>query len=1347
MTPTRSTLKKNGNGLLCATRPSKWRVLLRTAGWVVLFLYLFLAATLLALRLWVVPNIETFYPKLENYIEERTGTLIEARDIHVDWERLRPRITLTDVTFARPGHRVSLSLPKVQATFSLSSIYTLQPTFSRLVIFNPRLHVERLNETLFNIAGFEIDTSGSENTLKSNRDRAAAGRKFLDWVLSQEHLEIIDGDFNYIDFTNERPRPVLLHDTNAVLHRYMIAWKFGLQSTAIRENETPIDIRATFRERWAGSDNRLARLHGTIYASIPSIDFGRIARRVNLDHFLQDGTGQADIWLDFDNLRPIELTADVSLHDVSLRWRPGDDLIQVDVLQGRIRESLDGNNLVFSTQDLMVKPIGQDPYYLGNAKLESVLRDRNLYDGTLSIDSFDLRALTTIGLQLPIPDQILNTIRDMQASGSIVGFESQWQGPISAPTDYAFRSEFKNVSVQDHVAEGEDDSNRFGFSNLSGTISANEEGGEINLDAPNSTLSFPGIFFEKDFQLDTLQMLATWTVKPKLEFKVENLQISNRDASAQVHGGWYDTGDLGTLEVRGDLHYLRASAAHRFIPIVAGGKPTNDWLKAALQDGIARDGKVDLYGPLTEFPYVNQKDKGYVFRISGVAEDVKLDYVPTHRKDKNGHWIASEWPVFEKINGELVFEGMSMWIHAKSGVSMGATVTDVTAEIPSYTAKGLPLIIRGKSQTSLQNMAQWVNQSPVSAMIGDPFVGTKATGEASLELFLNIPITDLKNTEVSGTVHLNDNTIAMRNVPEMTQAKGSVTFTEKGLWASELTALIYGSPASGEISTDEKGKIRITAQADATPEAAGKIIDSPGIASLLTHFEGVTPVKTVVEIDHGVNVHVTSDLLGIKGNAPAPFNKKPENAWPLQFDFENCAKNERCASKMKLALADLLGMELHYASTKEGLKTQRGVLSVGKRLALSPKADGLALYIQTPTFKWEDWESILTQSNEAIMADPKREMKALDLNRANIQIGRLGYKGLNFDAVKVDAKAYPSGAWSGSIASTLAKAQFNFTPRTSHSHPLVTANFDYLHIPRPEIVDEAMKAAPKETQSLPSVALTIKDLRFEDYELGELKLWAENEGKGPSTLWNLKEFSLTNNDAKLTASGSWNAGQRKNSQTSLEATLDVTDLGELLERFKLAHVINDGSGQLHTNLSWNGAPVDFNTETLNGSISTALVSGQILQVEPGAGRLMSLLSLQTLLRRLTLDFRDVVGQGFVFDRVIANNTITNGVMKSNNFRIIGPQATILAEGTMDLNKMTQNTKVTVLPDISLGGASLALGIANPILGVGSFIAQLALQAPLSEFLSTEYEITGSLEDPVITKVGEKGTAGSPAVAP
>ena len=152
-----------------------------------------------------------------------------------------------------------------------------------------------------------------------------------------------------------------------------------------------------------------------------------------------------------------------------------------------------------------------------------------------------------------------------------------------------------------------------------------------------------------------------------------------------------------------------------------------------------------------------------------------------------------------------------MFIRAQSGQTMGATVTDVTAEIPSYTAKGLPLLIKGKSQAPMQTMAQWVNNSPVSAMIGNAFVGTQASGDASLELELNIPITDLHNTQVSGAVLLNGNTVQMNNVPELNNAQGLVRFTEKGVWGSGLTANVYGCDATGEISTDESGKIRISA--------------------------------------------------------------------------------------------------------------------------------------------------------------------------------------------------------------------------------------------------------------------------------------------------------------------------------------------------------------------------------------------------------------------------------------------------------------------------------------------------------------------------------------------------------
>ena len=46
-----------------------------------------------------------------------------------------------------------------------------------------------------------------------------------------------------------------------------------------------------------------------------------------------------------------------------------------------------------------------------------------------------------------------------------------------------------------------------------------------------------------------------------------------------------------------------------------------------------------------------------------------------------------------------------------------------------------------------------------------------------------------------------------------------------------------------------------------------------------------------------------------------------------------------------------------------------------------------------------------------------------------------------------------------------------------------------------------------------------------------------------------------------------------------------------------------------------------------GRFHASAGAGQLLQVEPGAGRLLSLMSMQHLLQRLTLDFRDVLRQG------------------------------------------------------------------------------------------------------------------------
>jgi len=59
--------------------------------------------------------------------------------------------------------------------------------------------------------------------------------------------------------------------------------------------------------------------------------------------------------------------------------------------------------------------------------------------------------------------------------------------------------------------------------------------------------------------------------------------------------------------------------------------------------------------------------------------------------------------------------------------------------------------------------------------------------------------------------------------------------------------------------------------------------------------------------------------------------------------------------------------------------------------------------------------------------------------------------------------------------------------------------------------------------------------------------------------------------------------------------------------------------------------------------------------------------------------------------------------------------------------------VVVVPEINAGTASLLATIVNPVLGVGTFLAQALLRGPLIRATTQEFEITGSWTDPKIVK--------------
>ncbi|MCX8116109.1 MAG: hypothetical protein N3D71_13735, partial [Burkholderiaceae bacterium] len=58
----------------------------------------------------------------------------------------------------------------------------------------------------------------------------------------------------------------------------------------------------------------------------------------------------------------------------------------------------------------------------------------------------------------------------------------------------------------------------------------------------------------------------------------------------------------------------------------------------------------------------------------------------------------------------------------------------------------------------------------------------------------------------------------------------------------------------------------------------------------------------------------------------------------------------------------------------------------------------------------------------------------------------------------------------------------------------------------------------------------------------------------------------------------------------------------------------------------------------------------------------------------------------------------------------------------------------VLPEIDARSASLVYALmANPAVGLGTFLAQMLLRDPLSKAFSYEYEVSGSWADPQVKR--------------
>ena len=262
---------------------------------------------------------------------------------------------------------------------------------------------------------------------------------------------------------------------------------------------------------------------------------------------------------------------------------------------------------------------------------------------------------------------------------------------------------------------------------------------------------------------------------------------------------------------------------------------------------------------------------------------------------------------------------------------------------------------------------------------------------------------------------------------------------------------------------------------------------------------------------------------------------------------------------------------------------------------------------------------------------------------------------------------------------------------------------------------------------------------FRGRHFGRLALKAEPHGDE----WRIERLDIDAPHSTFTSSGAWRR-TGAGSLTTLAVKLEAKNLTGLFGVFGYGDYVKRGSGELQGTLAWPGQPHEFAAANLSGTLKVTASRGQFARMDPGAGKLLGLLSLQSLPRRALLDFRDVFSEGFAFDKIEGDVRVAKGILLTQDFEIGGPAAFVSLAGEVSLPNETQSLTLRVVPEVGEGLALAATVIGTPVLGLSTLLVSKLLRNPFGKVVAYEYLVTGSWDNPVVTRTNAPSAPSAPA---
>ncbi|RKF21360.1 TIGR02099 family protein [Alginatibacterium sediminis] len=861
------------------------------------------------------------------------------------------------------------------------------------------------------------------------------------------------------------------------------------------------------------------------------------------------------------------------------------------------------------------------------------------------------------------------------------------------------------------------------FQGLELELKGNSSGIELKTQLPEGKLRL-GNFFQDPWQLNSASahLSLEFSQQPQLfvhQFALDTEEL-NLEGSARLL--WQAGQSLPHMSLVANLDLDDASRVSLYYPRVMPSG-VHEYLSAAIESGNAESAQVLWYGDLGQFPYAENNG---MFQAMLPLRNAQFRFDPN-------------WDALTQLDLDLLFQNDGLFMRSDSARLGQAKAQSVLATIDPLTGE-TPLLIEAKVTGESHKVSDYLLESPIKGLVSGLRQLRLKDGRVDGQLSLQIPLNGKDVASASGDVQFKDVEIHIAALGHhISGANGALHFENESIEGKEFRGSWKQLPldfsfTSAPQATSNQTQIQLGGRWPVALFSEAITVDLDPYVKGDFNWKGQVDIDLPSSGDFTYSANFNSDLVGVQSLFPKPLEKSRGQKWPSVLKVSGSEKGSQVFWQSPNHVQ--LDASLRH---QEKLQVQSIHLQLGGVKSVR-KDSGLAIDINYPSLSLQPWldlafnsvkhkSSTRTVNSSSTLQWPnlvylRTEIDKLDWNQQFIDDLSIEYLPRSSTPLRLQSKQVTLSAKIPKLISIQNPIQID----------IEKALLAQMQIAKPDenesLLESQNRRMPVEQvrrlrENMVPWRLNCKRCEIGRYNLGQVAI------NVPVKKGVIEHATLDINQAqnKLNLDFDWYSRSSKKEFTRMRVDYNSQSLESFINNLGIESPILDTPATLVANLSWNDAPFQPLLSSLSGYAKFNGEQGTFTEVDDKGTRWLAIASLESVRRRLKLDFTDVFDKGLHYDSISASIQAKNGLVQNDDFYLNGGAGNLRGQGSLNFQSGLIDYRVSFSPNLTTSVAVVTAFVATPITGVAVYALSKLFEPVVDVVTRVDFQLSGNIEQP------------------